>query len=186
LRAKIDLRVIAGKYKGRKLLGPKRDDFRPTLDRVKESIFNVLGGDLIDSVVLDLFCGTGALGIEAISRGAMRATFVDHDKAILNIARENTVNLGIDRKSKFFNSDVFEFMKKVADFSADIVFADPPYDNACGSAITRGIAEHNMVHPGGILVLERFKKDIPQADGFKLAKTLKFGQTEVDFYFREA
>jgi 16S rRNA (guanine966-N2)-methyltransferase len=182
----LTVRVIAGKYRGRKLIGPKRDDFRPTLDRVKESIFNVLGGDLIDSVVLDLFCGTGALGIEAISRGAMRATFVDHDKAILNIARDNTVSLGIDRKSKFFAADVFEFMKKLADFSADIVFADPPYDNAYGSAIIQGAIEHNMVHPGGILVLERFKKDIPKADGFKLVKNLKFGQTEVDFYIREA
>jgi 16S rRNA (guanine(966)-N(2))-methyltransferase RsmD len=179
------VRVIAGKYKGRKLIGPKDNDFRPTLDRVKESIFNVLGGDLIDSIALDLFCGTGALGIEAISRGAMRATFVDNDKSILNIAQKNAVNLGIEKKTKYFDSDVFDFMKNLADFSADIVFADPPYDNAYGSEIIRGIAENNMLHPGGILVLERFKKDIPQAEGFKLAKTLKFGQTEVDFYIRE-
>jgi 16S rRNA (guanine966-N2)-methyltransferase len=180
------VRVIAGKYRGRKLVGPKDNSFRPTLDRVKESIFNVLGGDLIDSVVLDLFCGTGALGIEAISRGAMRATFVDNNKSILNIAQKNAVSLSIEKKTKYFNSDVFEFMKNLADFSADIVFADPPYDNAYGSAIIRGVADNNMLHPGGILVLERFKKDMPQAEGFKFAKTLKFGQTEVDFYIREA
>jgi len=177
--------VIAGKFKGRQLIGPKDQSFRPTLDRVKESIFNVLGQDLVDSLVLDLFCGTGALGIEAISRGAMRATFVDNTKSILDIARRNTTALGIDPKSKYVQADVFEFLEHSRNFKCNIVFADPPYDKKYGSAICQSLIECNILQPRGIIVLERFKKETLEYTELQLAKTLKFGQTEVDFFIRE-
>ena len=103
------MRVISGIYRGRKLAGPKGDRFRPTLDRVKESIFSVLGADIEGSNVLDLFCGSGSLGIEALSRGARHSTFVDKDKQVLNIARGNVMSLGIEEMSSFVLTDVFQY-----------------------------------------------------------------------------
>ncbi len=180
------VRVIAGKYKGRPLLGPKKDNFRPTLDRVKESIFNVLGQDLIDAVVLDLFCGSGALGIEALSRGAMRATFVDSNKMILNIARKNIEKLEIEKKAKLIMNDTFTYIERNAGIHNHIIFADPPYDKLYGGNICKSVIEFDILHQGGILVLERYQKEQPEHESLVLAKTLKFGQTEVDFYLREA
>lgn len=180
------MRVIAGKYKGRVLIGPKKDNFRPTLDRVKESIFNILGQDLIDNVVLDLFCGSGALGIEALSRGAMRATFVDNNKAILNIALKNAVNLKIEEKAKFIFSDVFEYIERNRNIKYHLILADPPYDKKYGGSICNSVVEFDILHQGGILVLERYQDDITESEGLRLVRTLKFGQTEVDFFLREA
>lgn len=180
------MRVIAGKFRGRKLVGPKGDNFRPTLDRVKESIFNVLGQDMVDSNVLDLFCGSGALGIEAISRGAMRATFVDAERQILDLARKNVQILGLEKKAKFILMDVFDFLTKSKDLTYDLIIADPPYDIISGARICDEIIANNVLKSNGILVLERRNKQEVKPSGFKIAKTLTFGQTEVDFFIREA
>jgi len=129
------LRVISGIYRGRKLAGPKGDRFRPTLDRVKESIFSVLGADLEGSDVLDLFCGSGSLGIEALSRGARHSTFVDKDKQVLNIAQGNVKSLRVEEMSSFVQMDVFKYCNTSSSSAFDIIFADPPYDNMYGSRI---------------------------------------------------
>ena len=179
------MRVIAGKFKGRVITCSKTASFRPTLDRVRESIFNVLGADIIDRRVLDLFCGSGSLGIEALSRGAMRVIFVDSDKKGLELARLNVSALGADHKAKFILQDAFEYLQRGGEFGFDIVFADPPYDLMCGSRLSRLLLEEKVLRQGGIFILERFKKDSPEAAGYRSAKTLKFGQTEVDFYIRE-
>ena len=180
------MRVIAGKFKGRKLFGPKGDSFRPTLDRVKESVFNVLGQDLVDSNVLDLFCGSGALGIEAISRGAIRATFVDFDSKVMNLARKNIQNLGLEKKAKFQQMDVFDFLNKHKNLTYDIILADPPYDKLYGTQICADILVNNVLKSRGIVVLERGKKEEVSAEGYHMAKNLSFGQTEVDFFINEA
>ena len=179
------MRVIAGKFKGRVITCSKSASFRPTLDKVRESIFNVLGADIIDRRVLDLFCGSGSLGIEALSRGAMRVIFVDSDKKGLELARLNVSALGADHKAKFILQDAFEYLQRGGEFGFDIVFADPPYDLMCGSRLSRLLLEEKVLRQGGIFILERFKKDSPEAAGYRSAKTLKFGQTEVDFYIRE-
>jgi 16S rRNA (guanine966-N2)-methyltransferase len=179
------LRVISGKFRGRKLTGPKGDQFRPTLDRVKESIFNVLGTDVINSNVLDLFCGSGSLGIEALSRGAKHSVFVDKDKQVLNIARKNVESLEVEPMSSFCLSDVFKYLASSSVHDYDIIFADPPYDEMYGSRIGEQLLKYDKFKNGGIFILERFKKDSPKMDGFSLARKLAFGQTEVDFYIRE-
>ena len=179
------MRIIAGKFKGRKLTIGKEPLYRPTLDRVKESMFNVLGDDIIDRNILDIFCGSGSLGFEALSRGAMRVTFVDNNKYILNTAQKNAAAINIEHKARFILTDVFKFLENHKELSYDIVFADPPYDECYGSRICESIVKYNIIGKGGILVLERFKKDKPEPEMLKLLKQLKFGQTEVDFYIRE-
>ncbi|MCP4580882.1 MAG: 16S rRNA (guanine(966)-N(2))-methyltransferase RsmD [candidate division Zixibacteria bacterium] len=179
------MRIIAGKLKGRKLTGPKGNQFRPTLDRVKESIFNVLGEDIIGSRVLDLFCGSGSLGIEAISRGARRTTFVDSDNEVLEIARSNASSMGVEFESAFYPKDVFEYIQQLPMADFNIIMADPPYEKMYGTKLCEYIAKYNTLTNGGIFIIERFKKDKPETTGFKLVKKLEFGQTEVDFYIRE-
>lgn len=179
------MRVIAGKFKGRKLVSVKDELFRPTLDRVKESIFNVLGDDIIDSNILDLFCGSGSLGIESLSRGAMRAVFVDSNKKILDTARKNVDTLNTGHKAKFVFADAFIFLENHKDPGFDIIFADPPYNEKYNGKICESVSKHSVLKNGGVLVLERFKKDNPEPETLKLLKQLKFGQTEVDFYIRE-
>jgi 16S rRNA (guanine966-N2)-methyltransferase len=179
------MRVITGKYKGRKLISCQGKLFRPTLDRVKESIFNVLGNDVIDSCVLDLFCGSGSLGIEALSRGAMRSIFVDVNKAVMDTAQKNILLLNIENKTKFILDDTFNFLESYKGPGFDIIFADPPYDKYYGGRICELVVKNDILKTGSIFVLERFKKDSPDHDRLKLAKQLKFGQTEVDFYIRE-
>jgi len=179
------MRVIAGKFKGRVLTCSKAASCRPTLDRVRESIFNVLGEDILDSRVLDLFCGSGSLGIEALSRGAMRVTFIDNNKNNLGLARLNVTTLDTGHKAKFILKDVFDYLQRRVEFDIDVVFADPPYDLMCGSRLCSLLAAKGALKQGGIFILERFKKEMPESGGYQCVKTLKFGQTEVDFYIRE-
>ena len=145
----------------------------------------MLGQDLIDSVVLDLFCGSGALGIEALSRGAMRCSFVDLDRQILNIARKNVEALKIDKKAKFSQADTFDYIENNKNIQHHIIFADPPYDNMYGGSICNSVVQFNILHQNGILVLERYKDETPEHEDLKLVKTLGFGQTQVDFYLNE-
>jgi 16S rRNA (guanine966-N2)-methyltransferase len=120
------MRVVAGRHRGRTLHAPRGRDTRPTSDRVREALFSVLG-DVEDAAVLDLYAGSGALGIEAISRGAASATFVDnHDKAVAAI-RRNLSDLGID--AEVHRRDALAFLR-TAEGPFDLVFADPPYSSA--------------------------------------------------------
>lgn len=179
------MRIIAGKYKGRKLVYNKDSYFRPTLDRVRESIFNVLGEDIVDSTVLDLFCGSGSLGIEALSRAALRAVFVDNNRQIIESAKKNAVDLNTEHKAKFYHRDAFDFIEDYHGLSFDIIFTDPPYKLEYGSKICELVVEKDILKIGGILVLERYKQEHPQPKRLKLVKQSKFGQTQVDYYYRE-
>lgn len=179
------MRVIAGKLRRRTIASPKGRAFRPTLDRVRESIFNVLGDDIIDACVLDLFCGGGSLGIEALSRGAMRAVFVDNDKSVLDLAAKNVARLGIEQRARLARSDAFAFLRSHRNSAFDIVFADPPYDHHYGSQICHEILESSVSRVGGIFVLERSRQESVDSGSLRLVKNLRFGQTEVDFYLRE-
>jgi 16S rRNA (guanine966-N2)-methyltransferase len=178
------LRVIAGEYKGRKLLAPKGLSCRPTLDRVKESIFNVLGADIIDRNVLDLFCGSGSLGIEALSRGAATVAFIDFDKEALEITRRNLSTLGLEKKATCILADVMKIGGRIREAKFDLIFIDPPYENQYGSQIIKLLLDYAILAEAGLLVLEHSRHEEIVYEPLKLLKQLKFGQTEVDFYFR--
>jgi 16S rRNA (guanine966-N2)-methyltransferase len=122
------MRVISGKYKGLHLVSFKADHIRPTTDMVKESMFNKLMFDIDESRVLDLFCGTGSLGIEAISRGAQFVTFVDDNRKSLDITRQNLEKLKIPKELyRVVQADVLKFLKNYKNEPVNIIFADPPF-----------------------------------------------------------
>ena len=122
------MRIIAGKYKGHHLVSFKADHIRPTTDRVKESLFNKLMFDIEGTRVLDLFCGTGNLGLEALSRGAEFVTFVDDNRKSLEITRRNIEKLKVPKESyKIVQTDVLKFLKSYSESPVQIIFADPPF-----------------------------------------------------------
>ena len=155
------MQVITGKYKGRKLVSP--DCARPTLQRVKQSLFSTISDDVtFDITVLDLFAGSGALGIECISRGAKKVYFVDSDKGAVKALNQNLRN--IDRSCyQILHEDYLSALKKLRGEQFDIIFIDPPYDDegllvSCVEIIER----FNLLKDGAILVVETSKKNILQ------------------------
>lgn len=121
------MRVISGKYRGHHLVSFQADHIRPTTDRVKETLFNMIQVYIPDAQILDLFSGTGSLGIEAISRGAAHVTFVEKNKKSLAILDKNIEKLRIDEPHKIIQKDVISFLKSYEGPAFDVIFADPPF-----------------------------------------------------------
>lgn len=153
------MRIIAGKFRGKKLIPPQQDNIRPTLDRVKEAMFGFLQDKLYDSKVLDLFSGTGSLGIEALSRGAKRSVFVDQDAKNCELTRKNLKSLKLNPKTdyKVACSDFRAFLRKVKE-RFDIIFIDPPYAKGFYEPALKIIKEQNLLEPNGIIVCEHPKE----------------------------
>ena len=147
------MRVISGSLRGMKLVSPEGIDTRPTLDRVKEAVFSMLLPYLQDSVVLDLFAGTGALGIESLSRGAMSTVFVDNNKAALSCVKTNINNGKLDCRAKIINEDSLSFLKRT-DEKFDIIFMDPPYNAMLYSDCLKIISERDLLTEDGLIVAE--------------------------------
>ena len=144
------MRVVAGKYRGKKLKEFELDTTKPTLDRVKESIFNLIQFDVVGSVVLDLFSGTGALGIEAISRGAEKTYLIDSNPKALKIINENLK--GIEGDFVVKNIDALSFLDGKEKF--DIVLLDPPYKTELGVLAIEKIINNNKLNENGIIIFE--------------------------------
>ena len=126
------MRVIAGTYGGRRLVAPKGDVARPTQDRVREAWFSILGAEVQDARVLDLFAGSGALGLEALSRGARSAVFVEKARASLAALEKNIAELGVADVATVVKGDALRYAEAIIPLGYDIVFADPPYDLGAG------------------------------------------------------
>lgn len=154
------MRIIAGKYKGLRLVNFKAEHIRPTTDRVKESLFNILQGDIEGSRVLDLFSGTGNLGFEAISRGAQHVCFVESNPKSLKIIRENIELLKIPRELySIVQKDVFEFLQ-VDPFSRfDLIFIDPPFTEKIAHPVMLSLAKSQLFHDHTIVCIESAKKE---------------------------
>lgn len=150
------MRIISGKYRGTKLFTLEGLNTRPTLDRVKESLFNILNFDLQNAVVLDLFSGSGALGLEALSRGAKEAFLCDNSRAAVNIIRKNVQKLKLEAFTNIINKD---FEKALQDLHIknkkfDIIFLDPPYESNFAEIAVKKIIEFELLTENGIIVLE--------------------------------
>lgn len=167
------MRVVAGSAKGRRLQAPGGLGVRPTSDRTREAIFDILGsmGGVADAHVADLFAGTGALGLEALSRGAARATLVDHDKAAVDVIRINLVTTGLYARAAVVQDDVLVWLSQNPEASFDIVFADPPYDFDDWSSLLVGLRT-----PCAILESDR---EIDLGDAFEVVKIKRYGGTVV-------
>ena len=118
------MRVIAGQYRSRRLSAPRGEDTRPTSDRLRETLFNVLGPRIEDAVFLDLYAGSGAVGIEALSRGARHAVFIEKDRAAVQLIRSNLASLGIEARARVIHGNASLLLGTI---EADIAFIDPPY-----------------------------------------------------------
>ena len=152
------MRVTAGKFKGRNLIDNKYEHIRPTADMVKQAIFNKLAFDLPGSRVLDLFCGTGALGIEALSRGAREVVFVDKDPRSVALTKANLEKLGIKEGFHLYKASYETALEKL-EGQFDIIILDPPYASGLYETCVKKIAEKNLLSPEGIIVVEHEKRD---------------------------
>jgi len=178
------MRVIAGRAGGVRLVSPK-SGVRPTMDRVKAAIFSSLGEFVIGARVLDLFAGTGALGIEALSRGAESAVFVEEDRQSIAAIEKNLAKAGF--KSRVRQQDVFGYLKSAATEKFRIIFADPPYEEMkSGEQFTEkllgGEDLSKLLESDGIFVLEkRPSEELPVLKMWELIRQKKYGATEVLF-----
>lgn len=180
------MRIVAGTARGRTLLGPKSLKIRPTADRVRESIFNILGQSMDGRVVLDLYAGTGALSFEALSRGAQRAVLVDADREAVRLCLANAVALGFDRQISVLPMPVDRALAKLRREQQrfDLVFADPPYGRGLALGAIKEVAEGSLLAPEGILCVEHHKRDLlpEQLKILKRVDSRRFGDTAVSFY----
>lgn len=183
------MRVISGKARGLKLNTPKNEDVRPTTDRVKESLFNIINGYIIDGDVLDLFAGTGSLGIECLSRGANKCVFVDVNKTSIDIVKSNIKKARVEDNAEILNIDYKSAIERVKNknYKFDIIFMDPPYYENMFIDALKKIDESDILKDDGIIVVEHdTKQKFPESIG-KLIKdrSKKYGNTTLTFYCME-
>jgi 16S rRNA (guanine966-N2)-methyltransferase len=179
------LRVISGTLKGRRLVAPVGLSTRPTADRIKESVFNILGGSVQSRQVLDLFAGTGALGIEALSRGATHAVFIDQAKAALAAIRRNIDKLSLADRTRVIQWNILKDLNCLVSASAtfDLVFMDPPYETHAVPPTLDALIGCGALAPGARIVIEHSIRE-PLASpvgSLTIADQRRFGKTLVSF-----
>lgn len=175
------MRVITGQARGRRLISPEGYDVRPTTDKVKESLFNIIQFGLSDAVVLDLFAGSGQLGIEALSRGASRAVFVDSSRKSLDVVKKNIELCKFTAQSQTFLCDAVSFLKTTTE-KFDIVFLDPPYHkNLCVSALE---ALGNAVNKDAVIICEtQNDEELPESAGiFTIDRVYSYSSIKLTVY----
>jgi 16S rRNA (guanine966-N2)-methyltransferase len=175
------MRIIAGRFKGHSLYPVSGDKVRSTADRVKESLFNIIVGEPEDAEVLDLFCGAGTLGLEALSRGAAHVTFVDLSRRSVDRARANLEALGAGDEGDFLVMDATAVLRVLERNNRrfSLILADPPYGMGWPGKILQAIGASGCLAPTGVLVIEYHKKDPPGGlpPGFSLWTERRFGDT---------
>ncbi len=175
------IRIIAGIYKGRFLKVPDPSVTRPTMDKVRQAIFNAMKDKVQGSVVLDLFAGSGAMGLEALSRGARQVYFNDKDRKTFQIMKENILSLNPERDSYVLAlSDYRLFLKKYAEIKFDVVFLDPPYRFNINDSIIKEMEERGMLKEDCLIVSEQ-EKENPVLPGFEM-REYRYGQKHVALY----
>lgn len=175
------MRVITGEARGRRLTTLEGEDVRPTTDKVKEGIFNIIQFDVPEANVLDLFAGSGQLGIEAISRGARHCIFVDVSKRSLDVVRENLKACGFEKKASVFSGNAESFAQLTHE-TFDIVLLDPPYRKHFIDEVLPFIAQ--KMSDGGIIVCETSaEEELPySAADFSVAREYKYGKIKITTY----
>lgn len=175
------MRIISGQFRGRKLKTLEGMNTRPTADRVKESLFNILNTKVYDAKVLDLFAGSGSLGLEALSRGAVSCVFVDSSKEAINIIKENVSLCRAENSSKIINKDYLNVIKSTNEVF-DIIFVDPPYSKGIEIIVLENAK--NILSEEGIVIIETDQTDIPpeEINGLIKYDARKYGRTIISFY----
>lgn len=194
------MRIIAGKAKGRKLLAPLNEGrdtrtgelkaTRPTLDRVKEAMFNIISHKIPEARVLDLFAGTGSLGLEAASRGARSVVLVDTFRETYDLLVENIASLGFNKECSSLQLDYMEALRRLAlkNEVFDIIFIDPPYLNDMIPPAVEYVVRHGLLDPDGVIVTKVDSREsiFPGLEKLHIVVERKYGNTTLVFYQLDA
>ena len=179
------MRIITGSAKGTKLKVPVGIDTRPTADRVKESVFNILSDIVVDAHVLDIFAGTGNLGLEALSRGAKTAVFIDNSNDSIAIIKENANHTKLAQQTEIYKNDVLRALDRFVqdERSFDLLFCDPPYKKGFVQVVLEKLDQFPIMALGGVVVIEhsRHEKIADEWENLQLKRTERYGATLVSF-----
>lgn len=173
------LRIITGTAKGKKLKTLEGEATRPTSERIKEAVFSAIQFDLEDRRVLDLFAGSGQMGLEALSRGASSVMFIDSAREAMEIVKENAKYIGFFDKCRYLVSDYRNYIRKASGKDKfDLIFIDPPYAMECSVDALKRLAEAELLESGAIAVLESGEEEIDLASltGFEVIKSTHYGK----------
>jgi len=179
------MRIIAGEFRGRKLLPPRGDVTRPITDRVKQSLFDILALDLPEARVYDCFAGTGSMGLECLSRGASHATFFEADRSALALLRRNIAAVGVADHSTVVAGDLFRWFETTPGGKADLVFLDPPYrflrERPQDLTVLAGRLGSSHLAPGGTVVFRHDARDALELPGLGAVDRREYGGMVLDF-----
>ncbi|NIX76633.1 16S rRNA (guanine(966)-N(2))-methyltransferase RsmD [Microvirga terricola] len=180
------MRIVGGRWRGRSLAGPKSDGIRPTSDRLRETLFNILAHGYDDPIegarVLDLFAGTGAMGLEALSRGAAFALFVDDGAQARGLIRENVEALGAGGATRLFRRDATRMGAAAPNAPFSVVFCDPPYGKDLAPQALRSCAEGGWLLPDALVIVEEAQgAALTLPEGFEELDRRDYGETQVVF-----
>jgi 16S rRNA (guanine(966)-N(2))-methyltransferase RsmD len=182
------VRIIGGLFRGRRLRTVSGLAVRPTSDRLRETLFNILSTDIAGSRFLDICAGSGAVAIEAISRGASHATLIEESRRACSVIEENIEALGIADRATVINRDAVAALKRLASqgSSFDIAFFDPPYSSELYTQVLALLGSGSLLEPGAILIIEHRAKTAPpsEVEGLKLYRQLKQGESALAFYVK--
>ncbi len=177
------MRIIAGAYKGRKLAPPLDRAVRPTPDRVKEALFSILGDQVEDAVVLDLFAGSGNLGLEALSRGARKCYFGDSSRDSIRLIHSNVAHCKAESVSHIMQGDYRNVLAQLRE-RVDLVFVDPPYRDQLWEDVLSILSEKQLMNPDGLIILEHSREiEFPQqVNSFRKIKEGRYGTVVLSIY----
>ena len=176
------MRIIAGKAGGLRLKSLKNRDVRPTLDRVKESMFSIIAFYVPDTEVLDLFAGFGSLGIEALSRGAKNADFVEINKRHLQIIEDNLDKANLQESADLYQSDVYDYLKSCQK-KYDLIFMDPPYKKGMSKKTIDLIIKNNLLKAEGLIINEKSAdEETEEFEDLSIIKNKKYGNSLLTIY----
>lgn len=176
------MRIISGIRRGHKLLEFEGDDVRPTTDRVKESIFNIIQGYVPDAICLDMFGGSGALSFEAISRGAKKAVIIEKDKRSVDIIKKNATSLKFLDSCEIVNGSCLDYVGQTKE-KFDIIFLDPPYNKNFIETVLLEIIKNDVLNEDGIIMLESDDIDFHgEFDGLEIYRQKRYGRTYITIY----
>jgi 16S rRNA (guanine(966)-N(2))-methyltransferase RsmD len=180
------MRIVAGKFRGRKLKGPEGMDLRPTSDRLKQTLFNIIGPRVIGAAVADVFAGSGAIGLEALSRGAREAVFIDSDRAAVRLIRRNLALCGVTSGCRILHGDVFAQLRMLGreGFKAEIIFFDPPYEWGPYGDLVEVPFKSGVACEESLVIVEHHRKAVlpDSGPGFRRTRTVEQSDKRLSFY----
>ena len=181
----ISMRIISGKARGTKLYTLEGTATRPTLDRVKESLFNIIQNDIEDSTILDLFSGSGAIGLEFLSRGAKKAVLCDNSKDAIKIIKQNVQKTHFEEKAEVYNMEFTKLIERLQKQKFDIIYIDPPYDTDFIKISIEKIIEYKLINEKTKIIVEtddetRILKQIEKMD-VEITDKRKYGRATIIF-----